>query len=232
MKKIILVILALVALYFMPFIIVENNGVKVPFLSMNLNKGEEEITFDNIRSAYAISKDMMNAADSYEAESCYGDIVYVNEEEDFTIMDWSVEAGFPFNKGTYKIKKGNYCKGWNNDLAITYEKTLIENIDEEYYDQQAEKDECVFIKDGKIKNDSLVYGFINSSRLGIMDMVRFISKDNGLEVMDIQYMENDTFEITTLKDGKIEKSKAKKLTFNEDENGLIADGKELISWKK
>ncbi|MCF0108793.1 MAG: hypothetical protein HUJ57_01655, partial [Erysipelotrichaceae bacterium] len=75
-------------------------------------------------------------------------------------------------------------------------------------------------------------GFINSSRLGIMDMVRFISKDNGLEVMDIQYMENDTFEITTLKDGKIEKSKAKKLTFNEDENGLIADGKELISWKK
>lgn len=209
LKVILYILIAVLVLYFMPFITVlkqdgNGNTWRVPFGSSFDSISDESVTFKNIRSKYANEKDADNALHSYEEVKCYGEKYYFDHLNNVTITGLDVEGGMP-SKVTYHFEHGNYCEGWTMDDEVAFEFGPIEDVDLNISVEDALKKEWFVVKDGKAVNPAAYNDFARMVKQGVYCMERMIVI-NGDErsIVDMQVVEegDKPFKVTTrTKDG-------------------------------
>ena len=243
LKMVGLILVLLIAAYFMPFIVTEGVSdkgevIKVPFGASEVVDTGNEITFKSMRSAYAMSKDMENALMSYEVNECYGKVVYYDEDNDKSYFGFEVASNGIGSKGTYAYEKGNACKGWSADLAIKYTMPLLEEVKYDFNKALKDDEVAVLYEDGTLKKDQLVYGFINNVRLGQLSMCRIVTEEG---IIDLQVLEDGTYEVRTKINGEITTKNYKHMNQFDDDTEIVAyntkgyDEKTadvVVSWKE
>ena len=132
-RRILVVIAAVAALYFMPFITVSssdnaNRTWRVPFGTWFSGATENSVTFSGIRSSYALAKDSENALHSGEEIKCYGKTYYYLSDSDVSLDGYHTASGIPASV-TFTFQKGNACKGWTGDDEVAWEIGAIEDAD-------------------------------------------------------------------------------------------------------
>lgn len=242
-KIICLLVVIVVAAYFMPFIVTDAKSdageiIKVPFGAFDVQDHGDEVTFKSMRNSYGVGKDMENAMMSYEVSNCYNRVIYYDELNDKSFTGFEVKQDGIYSQGIYSYEKGNACKGWSNDLAIKYELPLLEDVKYDFNKALKDDDVAVLYKDGTLKKDQLVYGFINNVRLGQLSMCRIVTEDG---IIDLQVLEDGTYEVRTKIGDEITTKVYKHMNQFDDDTEIVAyntkgyDKKTadvVISWKE
>ena len=196
LKPVLLVLAVLIALYFMPFITVEqSDGAgrrwRVPFGAFYVTEGDGSITFRSYRSAYALRRDSENALHSGEEIKCVGNTYYYLEDKDVSLKGYTVEGGFPASV-TYQYESGNACKGWTFDDEVAWEAGSLADADMTIDPVKAAEDlEWFVIVDGKALNPGIYNDFSRMVKQGVYSLLRTMIVENGeVKLVDIQLLEN------------------------------------------
>lgn len=194
-RRILVVIAAVAALYFMPFITVSssdnaNRTWRVPFGTWFSGATENSVTFSGIRSSYALAKDSENALHSGEELKCYGKTYYYLSDSDVSLDGYHTASGIPASV-TFTFQKGNACKGWTGDDEVAWEIGAIEDADLTIDPQKAADDlQWFVIVDGTALNPGIYNDFSRLVKQGVFSILRtMIVEDGNVKLVDIQLLE-------------------------------------------
>ena len=194
-RRILVVIAAVAALYFMPFITVSssdnaNRTWRVPFGTWFSGATENSVTFSGIRSSYALAKDSENALHSGEEIKCYGKTYYYLSDSDVSLDGYHTASGIPASV-TFTFQKGNACKGWTGDEEVAWEIGAIEDADLTIDPQKAADDlQWFVIVDGTALNPGIYNDFSRLVKQGVFSILRtMIVEDGNVKLVDIQLLE-------------------------------------------
>ncbi len=200
-KTICIVIVVLIALYFMPFIttkVTDSNGntYVAPFGSSFVEKTEDSVIFKSIRSAYALDKDADNAFYSYGESECYGKTYFYDKANDISYYEHNASGAFP-SKLEYKYEQGNACSGWNTDMEVAFEYGDINDVSWEIEPTEATELNYFVIEDGDATNISQYNDFSRLVKQGVYSYLRTVIYENNqvVKIVDIQLLENAKFKV-------------------------------------
>ncbi len=193
-KIIISVIAAILVVYFVPFIVVENGTYRAPFGSWNTSDGDT-ISFTSLRSAYALNKDANNALHSYEEVKCYGNTYYYDEVNDVSYTDITSNVGI-VNTVVYNHVSGNACSGWTTDDEVAWPFGSIEEVDLTITLDEMNENNWLYIEDGVAMNMPIYNDFSNMCKQNVLSYMRvLVEQDGNREVFDIQLLEDGKFKV-------------------------------------
>ena len=192
----------LAALYFMPFVTLESTdnagrSWRVPFGTVFSRGSDDSVTFTGYRSAYSLAKDSENAIRSGEETKCYGKTYYYLEDNDVSVIGYTVNQGFP-SSVTYHYIKGNACKGWTLDDEVAWEVGALKDADMKIDPMKAAEDlQWFVIVDGKALNPGIYNDFSRLVKQGVFSILRTMIVENGeVTLIDIQLLEEPEIQQT------------------------------------
>lgn len=141
------------------------------------------------RSYSSLKKEMNNILSNYEIIDCDGKKYYYNREEDYTIIDYSIEDEKIFNKVYITYGKGNSC-------AVNTNFRKIELLPDNFTIEEAIKDGNLVILENRIKNKDTYSKFKDSVNKKIPTTLRMVTlKNASVIVTDLEYMANGKFKV-------------------------------------
>jgi hypothetical protein len=189
------ILAALTAFYFLPLYVVDvtdsqGNVWKAPVLSWFAGSDETGVTFQSVRSAYALNKDGINAEHYHTEETCRGVTYYYDEENDVSYYGTTTETGL-LNSVTLQYQSGDACEGWGTNDEVAWEFGDIADVDWNVSQQEAEENEWFVLADGEPVNIGVFHDFSNMVKQGVYCYLRTVIYEDGKvsSIVDIQMME-------------------------------------------
>lgn len=190
-----IILAAMTALYFMPFITVESRDGegrkwRIPFASWFVSDDGSSLTFASIRSAYAAGKDSANAMHSYEEVTCRGNTYYYDADNDVSFSGYDASSGFP-SSVEYHYVSGNACKGWTDDDEVAWAIGDISEADLSISAEDAEEKGWFVIQNGIALNEPAYNDFSRMVKQGVYSILRTLVIDGpDRKLIDVQLLEN------------------------------------------
>ncbi len=207
MKRIIygmiVLIIALVALYLMPLTTtvsqVTDSGYTfvTPVLSNYQKDENNNAFFMSLRSHYALQKDIKNALATYEPVTCKLVTYYYDESQDYAINDVSIQSSFLVNTIIYNYQKGNPCEGWTTDMEVKYPFGNSDEITSINIEELSSQNNMIITND-EVINIHLYDNFLVNQNNGILDYLRIINvaSENSIQIIDLQYTSQNNIIVT------------------------------------
>lgn len=83
--------------------------IGVPKLSFMMKNNENSYSFKNLRSSHTLETELKNYLKNQKYLTCNDTIYYYNEENNFSIIDYSIVDHFFYSTISYNIKDSDYC---------------------------------------------------------------------------------------------------------------------------
>lgn len=83
--------------------------IGVPKLSFMMKNNENSYSFKNLRSSHTLETELKSYLKNQKYLTCNDTIYYYNEENNISIIDYSVVDHFFYSTISYNIKDGDYC---------------------------------------------------------------------------------------------------------------------------
>ena len=185
----------ILALYFMPFVTVNSSDAsghawRVPFGCWYVSSYAGSITFQGVRSAYALQKDAANALHASKEIKCYGKTYYYQEENDVSLSGFETRQGIP-STVTFFYEKGNACLGWSGDDEVAWEIGALADVDFAITPEEAAEKNWFVIVDGKALNPGIYNDFSRLVKQGVYSILRtMIVEGDTVKFVDIQLLED------------------------------------------
>jgi hypothetical protein len=190
-----IILAAVIALYFMPFVTVEGSDGegrtwRIPFASWFVSDDGSSLTFASIRSAYAAGKDSANAMHSYEEVTCRGKTYYYDADNDVSFSGYDTSSGIP-SSVQYHYVTGNACQGWTDDDEVAWAIGDISEADLSISAEDAEEKGWFVIQDGIALNEAAYNDFSRMAKQGVCSILRTLVIDGDeRKLIDVQLLEN------------------------------------------
>lgn len=224
LKILFICIIALVGLYFMPFITTDVIGsnhktYRAPFGVSFIQDDGEYVCFSSIRSGYALSKDAKNALYSYGETECYGKKYYYDSQNDISYDSIDTKLGL-ISELRYHYVNGNACEGWTKDDEIAWPFGKIEEVDLMISKEAALEAEWLVIENGSSLNPAAYNNFSRLVKQGVPSYFRAIQMDEENSLVDIQLLTDGKFKVLQRDSRGIHEEIYARLSEVIDENGL------------
>ncbi len=190
-----IILAAVIALYFMPFVTVESSDGegrtwRIPFASWFVSDDGSSLTFASIRSAYAVGKDSANAMHSYAEVTCRGNTYYYDADNDVSFSGYDTSSGIP-SSVQYHYVTGNACQGWTDDDEVAWAIGDISEADLSISAADAEEKGWFVIQDGIALNEPTYNDFSRMAKQGVYSILRTLVIDGDeRKLVDVQLLEN------------------------------------------
>ena len=190
-----IILAAVIALYFMPFVTVEGSDGegrtwRIPFASWFVSDDGSSLTFASIRSAYAAGKDSANAMHSYEEVTCRGKTYYYDADNDVSFSGYDTSSGIP-SSVQYHYVTGNACQGWTDDDEVAWAIGDISEADLSISAEDAEEKGWFVIQDGIALNEAAYNDFSRMAKQGVCSILRtWVIDGDERKLIDVQLLEN------------------------------------------
>ena len=190
-----IILAAVIALYFMPFVTVEGSDGegrtwRIPFASWFVSDDGSSLTFASIRSAYAAGKDSANAMHSYEEVTCRGKTYYYDADNDVSFSGYDTSSGIP-SSVQYHYVTGNACQGWTDDDEVAWAIGDISEADLSISAEDAEEKGWFLIQDGIALSEAAYNDFSRMAKQGVCSILRTLVIDGDeRKLIDVQLLEN------------------------------------------
>ena len=194
-KVVLIAAACILALYFMPFVTVNTSDSsghawRVPFGCRYASADAGSITFQGLRSAYALKKDAANALHASKEIKCYGKTYYYQEENDVSLSGFETRSGIPASV-TFYFEKGNACRGWSGDDEVAWEIGALADADFGITPEEAAEKNWFVIVNGKALNPGIYNDFSRLVKQGVYSILRTMIVDGDeVKFVDIQLLEN------------------------------------------
>lgn len=81
----------------------------IPKMSFMVKENDNSFSFKNLRNASILEKELKDYLKTLKYSTCNDTIYYYNEEEDYSIIDYSVKNNFIYSTISYSLVNYDYC---------------------------------------------------------------------------------------------------------------------------